>query len=141
MKVTTRGKYAVTAMVDLASHAQQGPTSLADISHRQNISLSYLEQLFSKLRKKGLVQSVRGPGGGYILCHAPTAISVAAIMRAVEEPIQAACSKKTSHQGCTPSGQCLTHELWVSLGNHIESYLESIHLSGLLDRQHVQVIF
>ncbi|MBF0611727.1 MAG: Rrf2 family transcriptional regulator [Magnetococcales bacterium] len=131
MRLTTRGRYAVTAMLDLACHAHGNPISLADIAERQSISLSYLEQLFAKLRRNGLVQSVRGPGGGYILSLKPEAISVASIISAVDEPIQAtACD--TSNGPCPRLSRCITHDLWQDLGKHIHHYLESVSLGGLI---------
>ncbi len=136
MKLTTKGRYAVTAMLDLAISTSNRPISLADISSRQSISLSYLEQLFGKLRRNGLVRSVRGPGGGYVLDGSPTNISVADIIRAVEEPIQAtscgnSSDKKGQGDGCNRSSQCITHHLWVALGQHIYHFLDAISLDAL----------
>ncbi|MBF0620294.1 MAG: Rrf2 family transcriptional regulator [Magnetococcales bacterium] len=131
MKLTTRGRYAVMAMVDLASHTEQWPIPLADISDRQEISLSYLEQLFSKLRRRGLVRSVRGPGGGYSLIETDQGISVADIIRAVDEPIQATSCTSRKNGGCQRSSRCVTHDLWEKLGDHIYQFLESIDLHGL----------
>lgn len=131
MKLTTRGRYAVTAMLDLACHTQSGPISLSDIAQRQEISLSYLEQLFAKLRRHGLVHSVRGPGGGYILSHDPDHISVAAIISAVDDPIQASACE-SANGGCPRISRCITHDLWQDLGDHIHHYLESISLGGLI---------
>ncbi|MBF0141019.1 MAG: Rrf2 family transcriptional regulator [Magnetococcales bacterium] len=136
MKLTTRGRYAVTAMLDISVHGQTRPTALADISSRQEISLSYLEQLFAKLRRKGLVRSVRGPGGGYVLAAPPTTISIADIIRAVDEPIQAtSCS---SPEGCRPSSRCITHHFWQRLGDHLNGYLESVSLERLQLETHNQ---
>lgn len=136
MKLTTRGRYAVTAMLDISVHGQTRPTALAEISTRQEISLSYLEQLFSKLRRKGLVRSVRGPGGGYMLAAPPTTISIADIIRAVDEPIQAtSCS---SPEGCRPTSRCITHHFWERLGAHLNGYLESVSLALLLQETHGQ---
>ncbi|MEO5340368.1 MAG: Rrf2 family transcriptional regulator [Magnetococcus sp. MYC-9] len=139
MKLTTRGRYAVTAMLDLSQHGIQRPTSLADIAQRQEISLSYLEQLFAKLRRQGLVRSVRGPGGGYVLGGDPEAITVADIIRAVDEPIRATSCETGSEQGCRPgtadskhASRCITHHLWEEMGLYINRYLESIHLGHLL---------
>lgn len=138
MKLTTRGRYAVTAMLDISVHGQTRPTALADISIRQEISLSYLEQLFAKLRRKGLVRSIRGPGGGYVLAAPPTTISIADIIRAVDEPIQAtSCS---SPEGCRPSSRCITHHFWQRLGDHLNGYLESVSLELLLQETHNQAI-
>lgn len=132
MKLSTRGRYAVTAMLDLSCYGTDKPIALADISHRQEISLSYLEQLFAKLRKRGLVQSVRGPGGGYLLGCLPEFISVADIIRAVDEPIQATACEPGSDQGCQKTSRCITHALWENLNTHLNQYLESISLGGLL---------
>ncbi len=140
MKLTTRGRYAVTAMLDLSFHGLEKPISLADISSRQAISLSYLEQLFAKLRRQGLVRSVRGPGGGYMLGGEPEAITIADIIRAVDEPIQATSCETGSEQGCRPgstparnASRCITHHLWEKMGLHINQYLESVHLGCLLE--------
>ncbi|MBF0162349.1 MAG: Rrf2 family transcriptional regulator [Magnetococcales bacterium] len=142
MKLTTRGRYAVTAMLDLSFHGIEKPTSLAEIANRQEISLSYLEQLFAKLRRRGLVRSVRGPGGGYMLSGKPEAISVADIIRAVDEPIQATSCEGGSEHGCRPgssdnknSSRCITHHLWEDMGQHINQYLESVHLGRLLSER------
>lgn len=132
MKLTTKGRYAVTAMLDLCCQDGITPVSLHDISLRQEISLSYLEQLFAKLRRRGLVRSVRGPGGGYLLVAAPTTISIADIIRAVDEPIQATSCDKDDPEGCRKSTRCITHHLWERVGAHINSYLESISLESLL---------
>lgn len=138
MRLTTKGRYAVTAILDLAIHADKGPVSLADISKRQEISLSYLEQLFSKLRKSALVASVRGPGGGYQLSRSMDSIFVAEIIDAVNESIDAThCSGKGNcHQG----EMCLTHHLWESLSDQIHSFLSDISLANLMARQDVQAI-
>ena len=140
MKLTTKGRYAVTAMLDLSFHGREKPIPLLEISLRQEISLSYLEQLFAKLRRRGLVRSVRGPGGGYLLGETPEAISVADIIRAVDEPIQATSCETGSEQGCRPGtkeskdlSRCITHHLWENMGLHINQYLESIHLGRLLE--------
>lgn len=135
MMLTTRGRYAVMAMVDLAGQCdQQKPVSLADIAARQEIALNYLEQIFSKLRKKGLVLSVRGPGGGYVLAENPDIIRIADIITAVDEPI--AITRCKSHkQGCRQDkAKCLTHDLWEGLGNHIHAYLQSITLTDVWHR-------
>ncbi|MGH1485684.1 MAG: Fe-S cluster assembly transcriptional regulator IscR [Cellvibrionaceae bacterium] len=138
MRLTTKGRYAVTAMLDLAIHADKGPVSLADISKRQEISLSYLEQLFSKLRKSELVSSVRGPGGGYQLSRPLDAIFVAQIVDAVNESIDATnCNGKGNcHQGEI----CLTHHLWEDLSEQIHNFLSSISLAKLVARQDVQSV-
>ena len=133
MKLTTKGRYAVTAMVDLACHAEAGPVPLAEISARQEISLSYLEQLFAKMRRQGLVNSVRGPGGGYVLALTTSAISVADIIRAVDEPIRATSCDENTPGGCMKNSRCITHHLWEHLGERIFDYLESISLSRLIE--------
>ena len=132
MKLTTRGRYAVTAMLDISIQGEGKPITLADISSRQEISLSYLEQLFAKLRRRGLVQSVRGPGGGYRLNALPETITVADIIRAVDEPIQTTSCEEGSDQGCLKSSRCITHHLWERVGLHINQYLESVSLGRLL---------
>jgi Rrf2 family iron-sulfur cluster assembly transcriptional regulator len=126
-------------MLDLSFHAIQGPIPLAEISHRQDISLSYLEQLFAKLRRHGLVRSVRGPGGGYVLGEKPEAISVAAIIRAVDEPLRATSCDGDSEKVCRPGltnpenpSRCITHHLWEQVGEHLNHYLESLDLARLL---------
>lgn len=136
MRLTTKGRYAVTAMLDLGIHARQGPVSLNDISGRQGISLSYLEQLFAKLRRSGLVESVRGPGGGYHLSRGREAINVAEIVDAVNESMDATrCQKKGD---CQDGEQCLTHHLWMDLSDQIHHFLSEITLQQLIDRQDVQ---
>lgn len=138
MRLTTKGRYAVTAMLDLAIHADKGPVSLADISKRQEISLSYLEQLFSKLRKSELVTSVRGPGGGYQLSRPLDSIFVAQIIDAVNESIDATnCNGKGNcHQGEI----CLTHHLWEDLSSQIHNFLSGISLANLVSRSDVQSV-
>lgn len=137
MRLTTKGRYAVTAMLDLALHAQQDPVSLNDISGRQGISLSYLEQLFAKLRQSGLVSSVRGPGGGYLLSRGVDSINVAEIVDAVNESIDATrCGNKGNCQG---GKQCLTHHLWCDLSDQIHEFLTSITLASLLAREEIQL--
>jgi len=136
MRLTTKGRYAVTAMLDLAIHYKEGPITLADISKRQGISLSYLEQLFSRLRKNGLVDSARGPGGGYRLSRSATEICVADVITAVDEKVDAMrCEGKGN---CQDNGPCLTHELWCDLSDQIYSFLKSIDLGMLVDRQGVK---
>lgn len=138
MRLTTKGRFAVTAMVDLGLHATSKPVKLADISERQNISLSYLEQLFCKLRKAELVRSVRGPGGGYVLAGSLPDTTVADIIAAVDEPIDATvCGHsecKTGKNGAF-GGNCMTHELWTNLNRHIYEYLSSVSLQEICDRQ------
>lgn len=138
MRLTTKGRYAVTAMLDLALNAQRGPVSLADISDRQSISVSYLEQLFAKLRKGGLVLSVRGPGGGYQLAREMQLIYIAQIIDAVDESVDAT---RCQGQGdCQAGVTCLTHELWSELSNQIHSFLSSISLHELVSRGEVQAV-
>jgi Rrf2 family iron-sulfur cluster assembly transcriptional regulator len=138
MRLTTKGRYAVTAMLDLALNAQQGPVSLADISERQSISVSYLEQLFAKLRKGGLVASMRGPGGGYQLSRDSDAIYVAEIIDAVDERVDVT---RCGGQGdCQQGVMCLTHELWSDLSSQLHAFLESISLKELVDRREVRVV-
>ncbi len=133
MKLTSKGRYAVTATLDIALHNQQQAVSLAEISERQQISLSYLEQLFSKLRKHGIVASVRGPGGGYKLNLPPEEISVAMIINAVNENIQA--TKCFGNSNCKSGIRCLTHTLWTELSNRIEEFLSEITLASLVKQQ------
>ena len=133
MKLTTKGRFAVTAMLDLALHAGQGPVALASISNRQKISLSYLEQLFGKLRRGSLVQSVRGPGGGYNLARPVTQLSVADIIIAVEEPIDSRqCEGK---ENCAGDKRCMTHDLWEGLNETVITYLAGIKLADLVVQQ------
>lgn len=133
MRLTTKGRFAVTAMLDLAMRGGKHPVTLAGISERQDISLSYLEQLFSRLRRHELVESVRGPGGGYFLAKPPADVSVADIIRAVDEPIDATqCGGK---ENCHDEHRCLTHDLWVGLNAHIYDYLDNVTLASLLARQ------
>ncbi len=130
MRLTTKGRFAVAAMLDLALNASELPVSLAEISQRQEISLSYLEQLFAKLRRGGLVDSVRGPGGGYVLARNSEKISIAEIIFAVDEPIDATqCEGKRDCKG--HQNPCLTHDLWEGLNCHIIKYLEDINLAQL----------
>jgi len=138
MKLTTKGRYAVTAMLDLALHYDQGAVTLADIAKRQGISLSYLEQLFAKLRRNGLVDSVRGPGGGYNLANDPSEISVADIVLAINENIDARrCAGKAN---CDGDERCLTHELWESLSIRISDFLSGISLADLVSNSNVQAV-
>ncbi|MDH4192043.1 MAG: Fe-S cluster assembly transcriptional regulator IscR [Betaproteobacteria bacterium] len=130
MRLTTKGRFAVTAMVDLAMRQTRGPVTLAAISDRQHISLSYLEQLFGKLRRHRLVNSVRGPGGGYCLAVATENISIAEIIAAVDEPMDATqCGGK---ENCKDEGPCLTHELWSALNVKLNEYLSSVSLADLV---------
>src|SRR6476469_1107220 len=136
MRLTTKGRFAVTAMVDLALRHGGGPVTLAEISSRQKISLSYLEQLFGKLRRRRLVDSVRGPGGGYRLAKDMATVSVVDIIRAVDEPIDATqCGGK---QNCHDDQKCITHDLWANLNQHIFDYLGAVTLKQLVDQQHAK---
>ena len=138
MRLTTKGRYAVTAMLDLALHARHEPVSLADISERQSISVSYLEQLFAKLRKQGLVSSVRGPGGGYQLAREGGEIFIAEIIDAVDESVDATrCGGKGD---CQQGMTCLTHELWSDLSDQLHSFLAGISLQELVSRREVQSV-
>ncbi len=131
MRLTTKGRFAVTAVLDLATNQGDGPVSLGEISARQKISLSYLEQLFGKLRRSGLVNSTRGPGGGYMLARPPLEISVAEIIIAVDEPIDAtSCG---GQENCVEDQKCITHDLWESLNEHIFSFLRGVSLAKLID--------
>ncbi len=138
MKLTTKGRYAVTAMLDLALHDSSGPVTLADISARQNISLSYLEQLFSKLRKRGLVSSTRGPGGGYNLAKEALDIAVGEVIDAVDEPVDA--TRCGGAGNCQNHQQCLTHGLWTELSEEIRRYLMRITLGDLIKREGVRSV-
>ncbi|MBI5451461.1 MAG: Fe-S cluster assembly transcriptional regulator IscR [Gammaproteobacteria bacterium] len=138
MRLTTKGRYAVTAMLDLALHANDGPVPLADISTRQGISLSYLEQLFSKLRRSGLVISARGPGGGYQLSRAAVDIDIAQVITAIDEKVSVTrCDGKGDCQDGEP---CLTHDLWCDLSKQIYKFLEGISLGNLVEHRAVQEI-
>ncbi len=138
MRLTTKGRYAVTAMLDLALHGSIGPVSLADISGRQDISLSYLEQLFAKLRRNDLVTSVRGPGGGYRLSRHMGEIFVAQIVDAVNEAVDATGCGGTSD--CQQGEVCLTHHLWCDLSDQIHGFLSQISLANLVERKEVKHI-
>jgi len=136
MRLSTKGRYAVMAMVDLAQHGGDGPVCLADIAERQEISLSYLEQLFAKLRRGGLVKSVRGPGGGYLLAHERDATRIADIILAVDEPIHAIRCKPGETLGCRGDrSRCLTHDLWEELSNQIHLYLSSVSLGDVCNKR------
>ena len=138
MRLTTRGRYAVTAMLDLALHAKSGPVSLADISGRQGISQSYLEQLFSRLRKKGLVDGTRGPGGGYQLGKETVDISVADVIDAVDESVDA--TKCGGERNCQGTQRCLTHDLWEDLSGQIRNFLDDVSFEQLIAKKSVQVV-
>jgi Rrf2 family iron-sulfur cluster assembly transcriptional regulator len=133
MRLTTKGRFAVTALMDLALHRTEGPVTLAAISERQKISLSYLEQLFGKLRRRAVVDSVRGPGGGYLLARPLRELTVAQIVRAVDEPLDATqCGGK---QNCLDDHPCMTHELWTNLNTCIQGYLETVTLEYLVQQE------
>ena len=133
MKLSTKGRYAVMAMADLAYHSRGKPVALAEVADRQEISLSYLEQLFGKLRRHGLVESVRGPGGGYNLARGAETVSVADVILAVDEPIDA--TQCGGLENCLNDHRCMTHELWSGLNAHIFSYLRSVTLAELVSQQ------
>jgi len=140
VKLSTRGRYAVMAMADLARHSDNGvgrePVRLSEIAARQEISLSYLEQLFGKLRRGGLVLAARGPGGGYRLAQPAAETRIADIIVAVDEPIKATRCRSDSTKGCLGrTGRCLTHDLWEELGRQIEVFLESVTLADVLERR------
>jgi len=136
MRLSTKGRYAVMAMVDLAKHGGDGPVSLAEIAERQEISLSYLEQLFARLRKSGLVRSVRGPGGGYLLASGAAETRISEIILAVDEPIRATRCAPGAPTGCRANkSRCLTHDLWEELGNQIHLFLSSVSLADVVERR------
>ena len=136
MKLTTKGRYAVMAMADLASYANEGPISLTEISLRQKISLPYLEQLFFKLKNKELVKSVRGSNGGYTLHKPASEIKLSNIIFAVDENVKTLNCKKESKKGCNhKSVKCITHNLWDDLEQHINSFFESIKLEDLVNKK------
>ena len=138
MKLTSKGRYAVTAMLDLAFHSQAGPVTLSNISRRQDISLSYLEQLFTRLRKRRIVSSTRGPGGGYSLSRPADEIAVAEVIAAVDEDVDStACSGANN---CHEGHQCLTHELWKDLSQDIYQFLSGITLGSLMDESSIQEV-
>ena len=136
MRLTTKGRFAVTAMIDLAMQHGTGPVTLAEISQRQKISLSYLEQLFAKLRRRALVDSVRGPGGGYCLAKDMAELSVADNILAVDDPIDATqCGGK---ENCRDDQKCITHDLWAKLNDHILDYLRGVTLKQMVDAQNAK---
>ena len=138
MRLTTKGRYAVTAMLDLAFHSDTKPVTLTDIAARQTISLSYLEQLFSRLRRANMVKGIRGPGGGYTLADSADKINIADIIAAVDEPIDA--TKCGGEANCQKEQACLTHDLWMGLSDQIRAYLKDITLAQLLEKHHVQSV-
>lgn len=135
MRLTTKGRYAVTAVLDLALHQNDGPVSLAAISERQGISLSYLEQLFAKLRRNNIVSSTRGPGGGYTLTNNVDEVSVSDIILAVDESCKVVDCDDSD--GCNGGYQCLTHDLWQELSNEIRTFLDGITLSEIMSQEAV----
>lgn len=137
MNLTTKGRYAVMAMVDLAMHGKGSPITLAEIAERQDITLNYLEQIFMKLRKSGLVQSVRGPGGGYVLASQVEAISIAQIVLAVDESINMTrCNIHAGGEGCLKkNAKCITHNLWEGLTRQIYNYLHSVSLADVCSKK------
>jgi len=135
MKITSKGRYAVTAILDVALHQDSGPVCLADISERQRISLSYLEQLFSKLRKAKLVDSIRGPGGGYQLAKAAIEISIGAVINAVNDSVVATQCK--GDKPCSPEGRCLTHSLWDDFSVKMQDFLDSVTLGELMQNSEI----
>ena len=136
MKLTSKGRYAVMAMADLAKNNVKKPTSLTEISLRQGISIAYLEQLFLKLRKNNLVQSARGPSGGYVLSKAPGDIKLLSIIRAVDEKIKTVKCRKESKKGCNgKSIKCITHNLWDDLETHINKFFEDNTLNDILFKE------
>ncbi|ROU01548.1 Fe-S cluster assembly transcriptional regulator IscR [Marinobacter sp. R17] len=138
MRLTTKGRYAVTAMLDLALHAEDGPVTLADISQRQDISLSYLEQLFAKLRRHKLVVSVRGPGGGYQLGRPYDTVFISEVVDAVNESLDTTrCQNKGD---CQNGEKCLTHHLWSDLSDQIHAFLSEISLADLMRKREIQVV-
>lgn len=138
MKLTTKGRYAVTAMLDLALHDTKGPITLADIARRQDISLYYLEQLFTKLRKHGLVESSRGPGGGYRLAILASDITVARVIYSVDESIDV--TRCGGQQNCQGELRCLTHDLWMELNRHVSEFLNKITLAEIIQRHMVRQV-
>jgi len=135
MKLSTRGRYAVMALADIAHHSSGEPVSLGDIANRQDISLAYLEQLFAKLRKGALVESVRGPGGGYKLARQAAEIRIADIVMAVDEPLKVTRCEEYSPKGCVGGTRCLTHDLWEELGRQIHVFLAAVSLADVINKR------
>lgn len=136
MRLGAKGRYAVMAMADIARHGDDGAVCLAEIAERQEISLAYLEQLFARLRRAGLVKSVRGPGGGYRLAEPAEAISVGAVVQAVDEPLHATRCDAETEVGCMAQGErCATHHLWAALGDEIEHFLGAVSLADVIGRR------
>lgn len=138
MRLTTKGRFAVTAMIDLGLNGGEKPVTLSAISERQNISLSYLEQLFAKLRRHGIVESVRGPGGGYCLARDAAKISVADVILAVDEPLDA--TQCGGRENCKSDHRCMTHDLWSTLNRKMLDYLASVHLAELVESNRQRVV-
>lgn len=138
MRLTTKGRFAVTAMLDLALHGDRGPVTLAGISERQKISLSYLEQLFGKLRRRALVESVRGPGGGYNLARDASLVSVADIIQAVEEQIDS--TQCGGRENCQENTRCMTHDLWTDLNATVHGFLSKVTLAQLVEKQRTKPV-
>lgn len=136
MKLTTKGRYAVTAMLDLALHDDVGPVSLSDISKRQGISLAYLEQLFNKLRKRALVSSIRGANGGYRLAMAANEITIARVIYCIDETVDV--TRCGGRQNCQADSRCLTHDLWMGLNRHVSQYLNGITLGDVVRQNNVR---
>ncbi|NBC22641.1 MAG: Rrf2 family transcriptional regulator [Gammaproteobacteria bacterium] len=136
MRLTTKGRYAVTAMLDIALHHERGPVSVAEVAERQGISGAYLEQLFSKLKRGGLLRSVRGPGGGYELALTPAEVNVSHIIAAVGEGVDATRCKGTAD--CQDGATCLTHDLWTALSNRIDEFLSGVSLEDLVTQRDVR---
>ena len=140
MKLTTKGRYAVMAMADLAANQNGKPVSLTDISLRQNISLSYLEQLFSKLKNEKLVKSIRGPLGGYVLEKNPKEIRISNIIFAVDEQVKTLNCKKESKKSCNGKTiKCITHNLWDDLENHINNFFEKVSLNDVIEQRNIEI--
>ncbi len=137
MKLSTKGRYAVMAMADIASFSDGSPISLSEISARQEISQEYLEQLFGKLRRAGLVESARGPGGGYRLARDMEEIRISDIVSAADEPIQITRCQGDAVEGCVAGGQCITHDLWSSLGRQVYSFLAAITLGDVVNKRNL----
>ena len=138
MKLTTKGRYAVMAMADLASYSKNNPVSLSEISKRQNISLAYLEQIFIKLKNKNLVKSIRGAKGGYVLESSPENIKISNIIDAVDEEVKMLNCKKESKKGCNnKSSKCITHNLWDQLDQHINNFFEKVKLQDLVKKNQI----
>ena len=138
MRLNAKGRYAVTAILDVALHGAQGPVALASVAERQGISRSYLEQLFSRLRRSGLVDSVRGPGGGYCLAREMPEISIAEVIAAVDERLDA--TRCGGRENCQDNQPCLTHGLWEELGHEVERYLNGVSLADVLNRRQVREV-